>query len=254
MKKILALILTISLLAAFALVFTSCDNDEKSYMAPPTINGVALADYALVYDEDGLDYNKRAVEYIKNLSHDRYGVELEVIDDSAEKRSHEIVVGETSRDISVSLDEDTQGFEFSILASDGSIALEGDYFVIAAAAYYFMETYALTDAQISTVPELASVHQPIVKEAKNFILLIGDGMGVYQTRLFEYLENNCEYSDGESLFYGYMFPYMVLFGNYRQCGRRYCSCVRLQNTQQLRWSKHCWRGCKIFNGACPRIW
>ena len=157
MKKILALILTISLLAAFALVFTSCDNDEKSYMAPPTINGVALADYALVYDEDGLDYNKRAVEYIKNLSHDRYGVELEVIDDSAEKRSHEIVVGETSRDISVSLDEDTQGFEFSILASDGSIALEGDYFVIAAAAYYFVETYVGDGEGRVDIPDTVTV-------------------------------------------------------------------------------------------------
>jgi alkaline phosphatase len=46
-----------------------------------------------------------------------------------------------------------------------------------------------------------------VKETKNYVLLIGDGMGVYQTKIFDYLEDTSEYSDGESLFYGYMFPY-----------------------------------------------
>ena len=46
----------------------------------------------------------------------------------------------------------------------------------------------------------------IVKEAKNYILLIGDGMGVYQTLLFDYLTDTTDYSDGESLFYGYMLP------------------------------------------------
>jgi alkaline phosphatase len=50
---------------------------------------------------------------------------------------------------------------------------------------------------------------PIVKEAKNFIILIGDGMGVYQTRLFEAMENNRKYSDGEDIFYGYYLPYFA---------------------------------------------
>jgi alkaline phosphatase len=60
----------------------------------------------------------------------------------------------------------------------------------------------------ATFPKGINVHQPIVKEAKNFIMLIGDGMGVYQTKIFEYMENNCEYSDGEDMFYGYMLPYL----------------------------------------------
>jgi alkaline phosphatase len=47
-----------------------------------------------------------------------------------------------------------------------------------------------------------------VKEAKNFILLIGDGMGYYQTKLFEYMEVTCDFSDGEDVFYGYMLPYI----------------------------------------------
>lgn len=200
----------VSLLLAFLMIFSvlmplaSCTH----YMECPTINGIELEKYVIVYDEDSLDYNKRAAEYIRDTAKERYGFELQILDDGAVQNAHEIVVGETSRTISANLDAQTQGLEFSILAEGTSIALEGDLFIIAAAAYYFMETYASLDGQISVVPEEIAVHEPIVKEAKNYILLIGDGMGVYQTKLFEHLENDVEGSDGEDIFYGYMLPYM----------------------------------------------
>ena len=206
MKKISLLMVAILMLSTLA-IFASCA-DKVVYMTPPTINGINLSEFTIVYDEQGLDYNKRAAEYIKNTAHARYGVDLKIVDDDTAINAHEIVVGETSRDISATLNEETSGLEFSILANGGSVALEGDYFVIAAAAYYFMETYALTDAQASTVSDKSEIHMPITKEAKNFIMLIGDGMGVYQTLLFDYMENNVEYGDGEGLFYGYMLPYM----------------------------------------------
>ena len=76
------------------------------------------------------------------MSDQRYGVKLEILDDSSAPGAHEIVVGETSRPISKTLEADCEGFEFAILANGGSVALEGDYFIIAAAAYFFMETYA----------------------------------------------------------------------------------------------------------------
>ena len=120
---------------------------------------------------------------------------------------HEIIVGETNRDISKTLDADTEGVQFALLADDGHIAMEGDHFVIAAAAYYFVDTY-VTDGAAS-VPERVTVCEPIIKEAKNFIFLIGDGMGVNQTKLFSIMSPSSytDYSDGESRFYGYMFPY-----------------------------------------------
>ena len=208
MKKLSLLMAVIFIFSALA-IFSSCTKqDEIVYMTPPTINGTNLSEFTIVYDEQGLDYNKRAAEYIKDTAKSRYGVDLEIVDDGGAKSDHEIVIGETSRDISSSLNIETKGVEFSILANDGSIALEGEYFVIAAAAYYFMETYALTDAQASSVPEVSEAHMPITKEAKNFILLIGDGMGVYQTQIFDYMENNVEYGDSEDFFYGYMLPYM----------------------------------------------
>lgn len=208
MTRHISLLIIILIFISIVAPLVSCTENEVKYMTPPTINGVSLENFTIVYDFDSLDYNKRAAKYIKNTTKARYGLDLEMVDDDTSEKANEIVVGETSRSISASLNAETEGLEFAILASEGSVALEGDYFVIAASAYYFMETYALTDAQVSNIPEVSEVHKPIVKEAKNFIMLIGDGMGVYQTKLFEYMENNVEYGDGEDIFYGYMLPYM----------------------------------------------
>lgn len=208
MKRKISLILVICMILSMVLSLTSCDAVERFIAGfnPPVVNGVKLSEYVIVFDADGADYNERAAKYIQERAFE-LGVRLDIVDDSAAPADHEIVVGETSRVISKVLGVDTTGVEFAILAMEGSIALEGDYFVIAAAAYFFMETYAPASGYESTVPEEIKVHQPIAKEAKNFIMLIGDGMGVYQTLLFDFMENNCDYSDGEDLFYGYMLPY-----------------------------------------------
>ena len=210
MKRRISLILVICMILSMAVSLTSCDfvNRIIAGFNPPVVAGVKLSEYVIVYDEEGLDYNRRAAEYIKSRAYEELGVKLDVVDDSAPVSDHEIVVGETSRAISAELDVDTKGVEFAILASGGSVALEGDYFVIAAAAYFFMETYAPEAGYEATLPEGIKVHQPIVKEAKNFIMLIGDGMGVYQTRLFEYIQGECDFDDGEDIFYGYMLPYL----------------------------------------------
>ena len=207
MKNKIALFLILVIIISSFSMLNSCIKEEKS-ITPPTINGASLSEYTIVYDEQGLDYNKRAAEYIRDKAKEKYNLDLAIVDDGSSPAAHEIIVGETSRALSASLNAETEGFEFSILAGNGSIALEGDYFVIAAAAYYFVETYLIGEGATVTVEEVASVHEPIVKEAKNFILLIGDGMGVYQTKIFDYMENDVEYSDGENLFYGYMFPYI----------------------------------------------
>lgn len=205
MKRLICLFIILSM----TLSLVSCDaiNGFFARLNPPTINGVKLTSFTIVYDEDGLDYDKRAAEYIRDEIHKRSGLKLSIVDDGEEKTDHEIVVGETSRAISQALDAKTEGLEFAILASEGSVALEGDYFIIAAAAYFFIDTYVPEKGYDATVPECVSVHQPITKEANNFIMLIGDGMGVYQTELFEYMENDREYSDGEDIFYGQLLPY-----------------------------------------------
>ena len=174
------------------------------------LNGVAIDQYSIVYCDDDADYSYRAAQYIQSEVAARTGITLSIKEDHAETQKHEIVVGETSRAISEQLDADTQYTQFAILADGEKIALEGDYFVIAAAAYFFVETY-IPDAYFdSSIPKQTTIHEPIQKQAENFIVLIGDGMGIYQTLLYDVLSvptsGSYAYSDGEDVFYGYLLP------------------------------------------------
>ena len=173
-----------------------------------TLNEVVLTDYTLVYAADADAYTVRAVTYIRDEIYARVGAVLNVITDDVEAGNrHEIVVGETNRPISAALDADTEGLRFAMLAENGHIAMEGNYFIIAAAAYYFVATYVT--GKDATVPATVQMREPIVEKANNYIILIGDGMGVNHTRMPQYMDGTAltDYSDGESFFYGYLFPY-----------------------------------------------
>ena len=184
--------------------------EEVEVLTEKHINRIPIEEYTIVYSEEDLDYSQRAATYIKDQIKLYTGEELTVILDTEETSEHEIVVGETSREISKTLNADTEGVEFAIYADDSHIAMEGDYFVIAAAAYFFVETYVASENFDAQIPKEVSIHEPIVKKAKNFILLIGDGMGFNQTRLFEAYDaattGDKAYSDGEDFFYGYLLP------------------------------------------------
>lgn len=174
------------------------------------LNGTPIEEFSIVYDKDEPDYNLRAAEHIQAEVLARTGYSLVIKEDDEQRSTHEIIVGESSRQISSVLEVDTQYTQFAILADEEKIALEGDYFVIAAAAYFFVETYIPDTYFDSSIPKQTMIHEPIQKEAKNFILLIGDGMGVNQTLLYDVFDVSAPgtpgYSDGEDLFYGYLFP------------------------------------------------
>ena len=173
-----------------------------------TLNGIPLENFTIVYSVEEVDYNKRAAEYIKTEIYERTGISLNVVGDHVTPASnYEIVVGETNREISTRLEAHTVQSEFAILAEETSIAIEGDYFVVAAAAFFFIETYVPMDNFAAEIPTEVTIHNPITRTAKNYILLIGDGMGLYQTLIFDFMKNGLEYSDGEDIFYGYYLPY-----------------------------------------------
>lgn len=195
--RLLALVLVAALLAGCTPVFGA------------TLNGNKLSDYTIVYDADAPDYCQRAAEYIAAQVLARTGKELPVCTTASGTYQHEIVVGETDRLISAALNAETTGLEFALLADEDHIALEGDYFVIAAAAYYFVQTYIPEKTFRTEVPTQVTVHTPITEKANHFIFLIGDGMGPVQTQLFADMTPSADapYYDGEDLFYGYMLPY-----------------------------------------------
>lgn len=179
------------------------------------LNGVSLSEYTIVVDDEALDYADRAATYIRDEIRTRTGAELKIVDDTTAATKHEIVVGDTDRAISKGLNAKTEGMQFALMAKDGHVAMEGDYFIIAAAAYYFVETYITGKSANTAVPTKATVCNPIQEKANNYIVLIGDGMGVNHTLLPDQYDldrfdseevdaNN--FTDGENFFYGYLFP------------------------------------------------
>lgn len=196
--RLMALVLT---LAALLVLCTGC--------SATTLNGVDLSKYTLVYDQDSPDYCLRAAEYIQQQILERTGVEIPLCEADSGSYDHEIIVGKSDRGIARHLPDKYRKNEFYIMAQDGDIALAGDYFLIAAAAYYFVETYISGASFRSTVPEGIRVHTPITEQPNNFIFLIGDGMGVNHTKLFGTLPmpEDVPYHDGEDVFYGYYLPY-----------------------------------------------
>lgn len=193
----------ILVLCMVLLLFTGCGGSKT------TINGIDISEYTLVYDQNAPDYCLRAAEYIQAETLARTGIEIPVCEAQSGTYSHEILVGETDRALSTQLDADTKNVEFAILADKNHIALEGDYFIIAAAAYYFVQTYIPGSKFQSTVPQEISIHSPITEAPNNYIFLIGDGMGFNHTKLVEEYEiaNFAYDSDNERIFYGNYLPY-----------------------------------------------
>lgn len=175
-----------------------------------TINGISLTKFSIVYSDDQPDYTRRAAEYIQSRILERTGVELPLCEDDSGTYDHEILVGNTNRQLSGSVRPESTNLEFYLTADKDHVALNGDYFVIAAAAYYFVETYITGEQFQSTIPAGEVIQaEPIQESPNHFIFLIGDGMGINHTKMFSYLDTASleEPNDGEDVFYGYYLPY-----------------------------------------------
>jgi hypothetical protein len=181
-----------------------------SKKAEKTLNGVDISQYTIVYSQEAPDYCQRAAEYIQAQIQQRAGVEIPVCEDSSGTYAHEILVGDTDRALSRELNSKSRKLEFYFKADANHIAMNADYFIIAAAAYYFVETYIPgSNFQSTIASDIITVAEPITEKANNFIYLIGDGMGPNQTKLLEEysIGELAEDSDNEDIFYGYYLPY-----------------------------------------------
>ena len=135
MKRLLAAICAIAILFAFvgcgdkktstSSTTTSSTTTTKAYEAM-SINGVNIAEYEIVCDQDGNEYNLRAATYIQESIKDLTGHTLSIVDDAQASKAHRIVVGESSCALSFELDEALEGVEFSMLTQGGSVALEAN--------------------------------------------------------------------------------------------------------------------------------
>lgn len=210
--KVISLFLVTALLLV---IFAACSQTQPPEPTipdePPSVsslNGIALNYFTIVYSADDYGYNQRAAQYIQSEIASRTNISLPMVKDSDNRVTpYEILVGNTSRDISSRLEPVADSVQFNILAEKTQIAMEGEYFVIAAAAYYFVNTYIPENDYVAQIPKEVTTHDPIVEEADNYIIMIGDGMGVNQTQLFRLMINDRDYGHGEDTFFGYYLPY-----------------------------------------------
>lgn len=199
-RRSMALLLIIVILTSF----TGCFGSKT------TINNIALKDFTIVYSDDQPDYTLRAAEYIKAEILTRTGVELPICEDDSGAYDHELVVGQTNRSLSASIQPTDPKMEFYLTADENHIAINGAYFIIAAAAYYFVQNYIPGAEFASTIPTGQVITAAPITEAPNhFIYLIGDGMGFNHTQMFQYMQpsSKVDLYDGEKVFYGYYLPY-----------------------------------------------
>lgn len=192
------------LLLVVALLLPGCTTKNQT-----TLNGTDISQFTLVYSQTAPDYCQRAAEYIQAQVLDRTGKEIPVCTAESGTYGHEIIVGPTDRVLSEFPETEGEKLEFYITADDNHIAMYGDYFLIAAAAYYFVETYIPDGSFKSVIPQEITTCQPITEKANNFIFLIGDGMGPNHTKLLaEYdVSEFASDSDNERTFYGNYLPY-----------------------------------------------
>ena len=164
-----------------------------------TINGVNISAYTLVYNADDPGYCKRAAQYIHQQVKSRTGVEL-TVSDSASSFNHEILIGQTDRPLSQSTAPEPMTLDFHIAADENHIAINANLFVIAAAAYYFVQTYIPGNSFQSSIPkDSVTTAQPITQKPDHYIFLIGDGMGDNHIQLLE--------DHTADPFYGLYLPY-----------------------------------------------
>lgn len=198
MKKTrIALLLCFVLL--FNMVFVGCT--AKSLSAD-------ISDYTIVTPAKATDYEINAAQYIQEQIKELTGKKLDIVKDSQKQKSNEILVGLTNRELSKeSSKTNTQGLQFVINSKGSAISIYGYKFLVAGAAYRFVEEYFKDGKFNNNIPQQAKVYVPTPQKAKNYFLLIGDGMGPLQTRLFEFYDSKISNaSDNERMFYGYLLP------------------------------------------------
>jgi len=172
-------------------ITTSADTTTPPALIDINLNNSAIENYSIVYSASELDFNLRAAEYVKDEILKLTGKELSVkLDTEAAETDLEILVGLTNRAASADAASAELGdFEFIASAKGTQIVLYGEEYMVAAAAYNFINKAVLAhDNGTATLAEDFAPKAPEFETPNNFILLIGDGMGF----------NSLEY--GEDLF------------------------------------------------------
>lgn len=157
-------------------------------MGNVTIDGVSLREFVIVTPKEATRYEKYAALALNDYFQAQGGFTLAMTDDSAAPAAHELLIGATSRDASKKYDATTYGeMEYLLVAEGGSAVLRGSGYqiggAIGALAGQIRAVEAGKPVDIKLPKDGKTAKFEFAKEAKNAILMIGDGMGELQIDL-----------------------------------------------------------------------
>ena len=183
-KKIISIIAVLLMITVTVPFLFSCgeaevggndNNDNNTTKTEIKINETPIANYTIIYAEEELNFGLNAAEYVRDGIKEATGAELEIkLDTEAEETEYEIVIGATNRAISAEAAKvELGGYEFITAAKGTKIVLYGKEYMVAGAAYSFVNN---TLASGSLAEEFTPA-SPEFQTPNNIILVIGDGMG-----------------------------------------------------------------------------
>ncbi len=175
-KRTTALLLGATLCLSF--VGTACKEEETKFQ----LNGVALSNYTIVYDEEDL-FAKACADSLYDLLLETTGEKLAIASDTEGAKKNEILIGQTNRNQSVAASQvDVENGEYVLREADGKIVLYADDYMVGGAANHLVneiirpaKAEGKTNAVVNVEGTGVFTYEFI--DPTSAILMIGDGMG-----------------------------------------------------------------------------
>jgi alkaline phosphatase len=148
-----------------------------------SIGGVRLSEYRIVIPEDCGLYTVAAAENLADYFYYNNGISLDIVKDTEAPSQYEILIGSTNRPESVTASAVSLAPDQYILAGSGTkVIMTGNSYMVGGGVSEFINNYAASrgvnvDFDIAGLPTSYTASSFTFKEARNALLLIGDGMG-----------------------------------------------------------------------------
>ncbi len=148
-----------------------------------SINGVGISEYRIVIPDDCGFYTSSAAANLSDYFYYYGGISLDIVTDAESPEQYEILVGNTNRPESQAAASVALGADQYILAETGScVVMTGNSYMVGGGVSDFINNYAAPrgDSSDINITNLPKKNEPLTfafKEARNALLLIGDGMG-----------------------------------------------------------------------------
>ncbi len=144
-----------------------------------TLNGTDLNEYIIVYDEDDA-FSQYAAEIFASELEAVTNIKLDFVGDSVEEQKNELLIGKTNREAS-SVKFKTKSDEFVLATVEDKVVMLANGYMIGGAANELLEICESAVAEKKSAEIVVQEDITPIKyefeEAKNAILMIGDGMG-----------------------------------------------------------------------------